>query len=361
MKGLKLLSLVCVVVLALGVLLSLFSPLARAEWEQLSETGSWEICERDHWKENLESTVGFAEWGNKSVSAFTGYYGTVSFSELSTGATGWGFWENYALTQVSVWLNFTGNCTDHTQIILNLDFKKYLDLWGAIQGFSVQSRVCEDWGGYYGTDAGTLGYQTDVLSLSGYTEVFAYKDGTNFTVAVYNYQNVGENPRLMSVASFAVGAEWFSEVSVNVAVRHQGFHPFNFDGCLSYENLAYTAGTLPTEKGWGENILDTFVNGLINLFSAVPQWLKDVAFEAYSYVKWLSPILNIVLATLVSVLPLLPLILVFYGLDVLTTAVVTGSFEPVGAMFTSLYGLAAGLISALVGVLETIWSFIKFW
>jgi len=338
---------------------------AFAEWQLItpeSERGSWEICERTHWKENLESTIGFAEWDNntETITNFTGYYATVRFTELNVGATGWGWWENYAVLQFSLWLNFTGVGGD--KIVLNLDFKRRIDLWGAIGGMGVLSCVRENLP-YWGTEAGTLNYEYDPLfSFAGYTEVFFYRDGGNLTVAVYNYYSLLENPTKLTVASFAVGEAWFTDVSFNVAVRHQGFHPHNFEGFLENEDFNYTLGELPTPKELGESVIDLFVRGLINTVEAIPQWLRSMLDMVYGWLKYLTDLSAGMLFTIVSaVIPFLPYILVFYVVDAGVTSITSGSFQPIGIAFLNLYGFAVSIISGIIGAIQTIYDFIHFW
>jgi hypothetical protein len=51
----------------------------------------------------------------------------------------------------------------------------------------------------------------------------------------------------------------------------------------------------------------------------------------------------------------------FHVLDAVITSVRTGSIQPIGDVMVQLYGLASGLVGVIVGIANTIYSFIKFW
>jgi hypothetical protein len=340
---------------AIGIVLSIMMMAifpVFAEFEQTSQTGSWEICERTHWKENLTDTIGFAEWNNKTMVNFTGYYATIRFSELTTAGTGFWFWENYAETNVYVFLNFTGSTG--TQIMLKFDFLKRLDLWGVLGKLQVLS---------YATENGThYNFMGDTLSLVGYTEVYVYKNGGNLTLTVYNYQTTLENAKKLTEVTFNVGEAWFNEVSFDMTVSHDGMHPYKFDGYLENEDFNYTIGTLPTEKGLAENIFDVFVRGLINSIGVIPQWLKSITDMMFGWLTWLFSITGGILVSIVhTAIPFLPLLLIFYVLDAGITSVYTGSITPIGNCFLTLYNFTVTVISAIVAITGTIYDFIHFW
>jgi hypothetical protein len=349
---------------AIGIVLSMMmiamSHPVNAEFEQISQTGSWVICERTHWKETLMDTVGFAEWNNKTIANFSGYYATFRFSELTTGGTDLGWWGNYAETLVSVWLNFTGSTG--TRMVLNLEFKKRIDLWGAVGGLSVASKARENPNGYYGLESGAGGYGADELSFAGYTEVYVYKDGGNLTVKVYNYLSLMENPKLLTVFNLNVTEAWFNDVSFRVAVRHMGFHPYKFEGYLENENFDYSMSGFPSERTLAENVWDVFVRGLINTVEIIPQYVRNMANQLSSWLEWLMSIsIGIVWNFASMFIQFLPLILIFWGIDVCMTSIDTGSFTPIGNFVFTIYNFLFGLISALVGVVGTIYDFIHFW
>jgi len=322
------------------------------ELEQISQTGSWQICERTHWKEIQESTIGFAEWNNKTIQNFTGYYATIRFTELTTGATGWGFWENYAQTNVYVFLNFTGSTG--TEIILKLNFVKRLDLWGVFGKLQVGSIVTKNGTNY--------GFMYDTLSLVGYTELYVYKNGENLTLTVYNYQTMLENAKKLTDVTFNLNETWFNEVSFDMTVSHDGFHPQMFEGYLENEDFSYIIGTLPTEKTLAENIFDVFVRGLINSIQAIPQWLKNISDMMFGWLSWLFGLIgDVVLGITTTVIPFLPLLLVFYVLDAGITSVHTGSITPLGNCFLALYNFVIMIIEAIVRICHTIYAFIHFW
>jgi len=62
-----------------------------------------------------------------------------------------------------------------------------------------------------------------------------------------------------------------------------------------------------------------------------------------------------------AVLPMAPLLLVFWVVDAGVTSVHQGSFEPIGNVATTVFGLVSGLVSTVVGIGEAIWNFIHFW
>jgi hypothetical protein len=119
---------------------------------------------------------------------------------------------------------------------------------------------------------------------------------------------------------------------------------------------------LPTEKTFGENVFDLFIRGLINTVEAIPQWLRGQMDMLYGYVKWLVGLsAGMIWQITALTVPFIPLILVFWTFDVTMTAVRTGSIQPIGFMFSTIWNFTVSLISAIVSVLQTIWSFIKFW
>ena len=345
---------------AIGIVLSMMmiaslSPVF-AELEQISQTGTWQICERTHWK-GMGENEGFAEWNNKTMANFTGYYATFRFSELDTLGTGWGWWENYAEKIVAVWLNFTGDTGK--KIVLGIQFNKRIDLWGLIGKQQVVSYVNIDPSGY-----GYLGgeYRLDMLSFAGYTEVYVYKDGENLRIKVFNYQNLLENPLAMTDFTLNVTETWFNEVSFNQAVKHGGFKGNKFDGYLEHEDFSYSIGELPTEKTLGENVFDVFFRSLIQTVQVIPLWLRNTADLMYGWLKWTTTLIGGMVWSIVStVTPFLPLLIVFYVVDAGITSVYTGSITPLGNCFLTLYNFTVALISAIVDILRTIWSFIHFW
>lgn len=131
-------------------------------------------------------------------------------------------------------------------------------------------------------------------------------------------------------------------------------------------DVIYTSAWVPdvpsTLGGTSDN---PFNNLFANIGHAVgkvlPSWLRDTLGSFSSWFGWLAPILSAVFGVLVTVAPFLPLILIFYVVDAGVTSFSTGSIEPIGACFTSLYQLAALSINGMVSIAETVWSFIHFW
>lgn len=333
-------------------------PFASAEFEQTTQTGSWVTCERTHWKEDLENTVGFAEWNNKTIANFTGYYATFRFSELTTGGTDLGFWGNYAYTYVFVWLNFTGSTGN--RVVLELQFIKRIDLWGAIGKMQIATRAQENPSGYHGVDSSSLSY--DTFSLAGYLEVYIYKDGENLVGKVYNYLSAMGNAKLLTNFNLNMTEAWFNNVSFKVAVEHMGFHPKNFEGYLENEDFNYIVSGFPIERSIGENVWDVFVGGLINTIEAIPQYVRNAANQLSSWFEWLMSISVGMAWNFASMfIQFLPVILIFWAIDVCITSIDTGSFTPIGNFVFTIYNFLVGLISAIVGVVGTIYDFIHFW
>lgn len=339
------------------MMMASFSPVF-GDWEIVTQTGLWEIAERTHWKENRQDTIGWVEWGNNITDNFAGYYGTLRFPQLETAGTGFWFWENYAITVVKVRLNFTGS--DGKQIIIGLEFERTIELWGAIAGQYVFSEVRENpdmtwflWESYKNAEP---------LNNAGQTEVIVYRDGTNLTVKVYVYQDPLLNPRMVQDITFNVGDAWFTAVSMNIAVNHEGFHPSNFNGYLENEVFNYTLGELPTPLTPEESIINTFFHSLINEFTAIPTWLRDEVDQLYGWLSWLMNLSSGILWQITSLtIPLIPVIVVFWGFDVTMTAINTGSIQPIGDMVLTIWNLTISIIGAIVGTMSAIWSFVKFW
>jgi len=91
--------------------------------------------------------------------------------------------------------------------------------------------------------------------------------------------------------------------------------------------------------------------------ASLPSWLRAYIDTLGKFAQGLTPMVGAIWGTVLTILPFLPLVLLFYVIDAGYASINAGSIQPMGVCVSTLYGL----VGVIVGIANTIYSFIKFW
>jgi len=212
--------------------------------------------------------------------------------------------------------------------------------------------------------------------VGGYTSVAAggslavYFDALNSTAL--NVTSTTFNPdkgysyRCLNLSSGnAFGSGFLTDGLLTFSAKFSGGDGVTDLG-LAYEFVSGTPVgidvpySIPDNAGWGS--FSNWLNGVFGpVFSLLPESVRNIITQTSGWLSTLGTILVALWSVLLAILPMAPLLLVFWVVDAGVTSVHQGSFEPIGNVATTVFGLVSGLVSTVVGIGSAIWNFIHFW
>lgn len=340
----------------------------------------WSESSNTAWVANESYEAGYYVIGDLcpawDVLNFTGYRLKADYSYLTAVRGAWWWFWCEKVTEWTLWFDTFDSVEN-----VSVHVKVYENSWdfGALVTDHIEATVRNNDtfdGNYYFNETlvRSLGWTQVVKDSSdlydvvgGYFEVLLRKvSGTCVCVSVLN-KDVS-SPCLTALVSVnvTVSPEFFVRCGVHGSLAHRGYGRVS---CFLAEKV-YTQNedVLPDDvdsADWGHEATIGMFDLFARLFGAVgsvlPSWLTDMLGSFSGWFGWLLPVVTAVMGVVGGFLPVLPFLLLFYVVDALVTSAKEGSFVPVGRVVSELYGLVAGVVGAVIGAAEAIWSFIKFW
>jgi hypothetical protein len=345
------------VALILLCLLLLISP-CFADWQQLSQTGSWTACDRTSWQGVPGQEGGSAIWQYLNVTDFAGYHAIINFSWL-VNTRDW--YDIQTLKKVQmVW-----NISNIYVSISCEDVKNWGGLFDNMwfyAGSNVNSSAFtanwwEFWVAKYVRDP------TD-FNVNWRDTYDIYVSKVNSTaVLVEIYKNGMDGATRMISNNYAVNSNFWSSVDITFKIWHEGKGYFKGGMTDEIYTGTYTPGVPGSFLSPENNLVYNFIKNLLNSVSKVlPSWLQDwiTTFEAW----WgflFGLLTGIVMGIVKTAAPFLPFILIAWLLDATYASVQQGSIQPLGVFFMTMFNFVTAIIHTVVTIAAAIWSFIKFW
>lgn len=342
------------------ILLSL-SPLVFASWTEDSSSGEWTIKTRINWSATNTMMGGEVQYSlDDDIDSFEGYYTSVFFTELKAEKMYW-----YSLQtnkRVILLWNFS-------ELYVYVNFLEQHNLFGWVHDRWVQVGVSTN-----STDFTTsadfwwnpFGIQTERDDFRNYpTTLDVYVDkvsDTEVEVVVLNCRDDTSHDVLMWNQTIEVGSSWFSNnVSATFNIYHEG--KGYLTGGMNDEIFteAWEGHTGDTEDIAGFGIFDFIDNLLGGAIRSLPVWLQEYIAMMGSWISQFTVILAPLWGNVTLIIPLLPILLVFWVLDAGMTSINEGSVQPVGLVFTTIFNTATRIINLLIDGFHAIYDFIHFW
>ena len=329
----------------------LITQIVYADWIQNYQTGTWEICERTHWKKLKACNEGETEFQLDNLTDFVGYSGEIVFVDLESYLGDWWHWIDEQ--DVQIHFNFTGA---NTSVMLTFRFDYVITYWGAMKGRRVSVKT-----GINETSYGDvfLGKEVGVDQYTSGRPVFIYvqKNGENLNVII-NYWRTYELITLID-ESIGLTDTWFDNVTMRIHVEHWGIGYFN--AFIENENFAYAGTPQKGKSPYVDNVFLQFIYSVAHTVSGVPKWIIDAVDQFSLWTAQFTTILGFVWGGITAMIPFLPLILIFWGIDALTSSIDKGSIQPIGILATTMYNYGVSAIQIIVSVAHAVYSFIHFW
>jgi hypothetical protein len=329
-----------------------------ADWSNVETSGSWQIADRTSWQTVRGMESGSMEWNYTNITDFSGYSASINFSWLVNEG-------NWYEPQTVKKLEIVWNISNIYVCISCEDVKNFggaLDNMWFYAGSSVNnSGFSADWWNWWSADL--VRSHTDFnRNWQDYYEVFVSKSNTT-TVLVEVYKH-GLDGVVRSISNYyTVDASFWNGTDVSMKIWHEG--KGYLKGGMS--DTIHTGSWSPDiPSSWGlpsENVFyDFFANLFHSITSVLPSQIRNGLNQMGAWSGYLISIVSGILFSITStIIPFLPLILIFYVLDAGLTSVYTGSFTPLGSAFLTLYQLVATIIQVIVTISHAIYSFIHFW
>lgn len=339
--------------LAVSILLFFLIPSVFADWTQDSKDGVWYVRERTHWKSGSGS--GTAQW-HTSIANFTGYYAKINFSDLYTSRA---WWQESAYKNVNIKLKFEGA---GSSFWIWLWFDDFQSFWGIYYGrrlhFDAQVNLT-DW------DNGDWTFWEYTYDLNTTVEFYFVFNETTNHIELYAYDYVPIHPKPVKIEPYPngwnVSSSWNDDVTVTMIVEHDG--PGHFEGYYYDEFKAINS--LPESETKPEQDFWSFISFLISAWNTiipenVRKFLSDLWNSLGFYISVFVGVLSIVWSGVTLSISYFPVIILFWLLDAILTAVQTGNLQPVGNAFITIYNFARAVIQTLVNIMHMIRDLIPF-
>lgn len=317
------------------------------------------------------------------VTHFDGYHANISLLSMWNDKLNW-----FDISGASslVFFYSIGGETGQGNILVCVELKRAME-WGGLMNYQEVTAVVrhnvsinnED-----GFDARStqnlVGWETAFLDSNSmemefyesakdnYVEVNAYKINTTAVRFEVLYQRgIGQDHMMLYNCTANMGATWLAAIGeVNKGARHEAYvvgANFTCDETLTvYDDYDWTPSYVEDFTPVRLTPFEWFTRTLYNAASSVlPSGIVNILATFGSYAMVFGNLVGVFLSALTYLIPMAPVLLIFYLIDVGATAVITGSFEPVGAFATSVYSVGSGVVSTLVGVADAVYGFIHFW
>ena len=342
------------------VLFILLSPLVSAGWveDESKCEGSWTLAEHNNFESGWDDDV-CVIWFNQTIANFTSWETKFSTSfvqdasfietefDIRMGIEGYGgeFYEVQVKNFRGVGINFFG-----------------LQWVTSFSGVAWWNNVTQDW---------DILNQDLSLLVNWRFKIFCSE--TNINILIFQIECYTDAAFVTCVASMVktvvVGDGFFDEVVLFEGIREQSYSLFGFNakilGTKNVEDIVVNEGgtdfNLTEPIGEGEKLWEIIWGSFSDATDYVGGVISESVGSFAGLSAWVTPLANLVYSTLVIVFPWLPMIFVFWFVDMGVTAVASGDFKPVGEGFTMLYSLAVHIGSLLVNIAQAIWNFVHFW
>lgn len=329
-------------------------------WSELDFSGDWYTRKRDAWQGNYGMDEGWSCWREVDVSDFAGYNSQIEFVDLDAKRKVW--WEVNERKRFNMLWNFSDGSKS---LFVRLLFMNCKESWGFIEDNWVTCWVSmndthfqEAWWDVF---SGVPFVQDDFLLSPSYVEVFVYRDGGDVVVRVVNQRIDTDFPVNLCNQSFSVGADWFSNVTVTLELYHVGHGSFKGEMVDVVYEGSYSPDIPPTEEVAGYGIWD-FINDLTGIATNnLPSWLRGWITQFGGWFDVFLQLATMLWSWFLGLLPLLPFIVLFWGLDAVFASCHSGSIQPLGYFVSTIIGLVRGAIDTIVGISHAIYDFIHFW
>lgn len=352
MRRLRLRGRVSVLVVSVFLCFLLVVP-AFGGWSTDSISGNWIVADRHVFRAG--DGDGEAVFSNLAVANFSGYSVCLNFSQFKNHAA----W--FDLFQVEKTCKFFWNVSG---IYVDLEFGDVHNLGGLLDNYWVyfassqnRSDFGVSWWDWGSTKQGRDHW--DFVNDVFYVYVVLV-NSTAVRVSEWKDKGVlhGGMTQLCS-SVYEVASNWSASVDISLNVHDSGNGVFF---CNFGDSVGGASEPSSFDVVTPDNPLWNFFSNLNGLFGHVlPKWMTDFIGSLSGWFGWLQPVLGALWGALLMVLPFLPFLLLMYVVDAGVASFSQGSFQPIGAVFTSLYQLGSQAIGALVSIVSAVWSFIKFW
>lgn len=360
------------------LILSLFISSAFA---QVGGSYGFTIDTRTDWSSTTTYDKGetghYLPFNDTSIYNFTGYNGKFLINNIRAiqGASWW-FWNDKVLT-FDFMFQSANNYTNriHVYVECRSDERE----WGMVVTQYVKACIRVDtdlfdgnWGNItydrisiIGNIAHAFLDTEDTLDLGSYFNIVLSKhNSTSLKIGVFNFQKDTDKLAPLFSVYAQVNSDFFEQVMCYLTITHDGHG--NFEALSYSEAFSFNTNTTsyPTDNA---TLRKTgFYITIQQLFNSIapkilPRWLIDTINGFGNWFSLVGGILLVVLSNMSAMLFIVPVIFLFYFLDVIYTSVEKRSFEPIGVFATSIYSLGVNVIGTLTTIAETIYSYIKFW
>lgn len=359
--------------IALLILLSFVAPIF-ADWIPCDPTGSWNNATQGHFSGTLNNELGEMVFSYDVVN-FSGLRATVNFTDLRLAYRNW--WDMES--DKKVWIDYIIRGDDGTNIASFNYFHEVSNTWGIIRDRQVQtaflknvssqgqfSLLEESWQinapkGYGGQYFGFYEY-----GVGNTFDIQLWRVGNNVTTLVLYHRADGGASNLLVNSTVDMGADFFTACHVDLVIRHEGYGWFEgYQENIVYDNTPYTPMIPSANDLTGSENIGFFGQLSHDLFSIVSSVVpRSVLDTVGTFSQWSGQIFSVLSAFLLALavmLPFVPILLIFYGVDVGVTSVMTGSFTPVGVFASAIYQVVSGAAHTLIAVAQAIYDFIHFW
>lgn len=263
----------------------------------------------------------------------------------------------YTFPSEQFWLlyNFTGS--NGISVVMEIRICNVEYLWGLLSGIPQIMVTTNETIGFGGMVAGET-FNIYVWEHNGSRlsfRVLAYRDANGNSLTV---------PVNLCDVEFEVGEAWFEDVTLRMSVRHDGFGYFSLTlEDFVKENEGWVPDWRPWETPYYPNIFDLAFGTLTGaLRSVIPKSVLDIIDTVYGYGGMLVSFISGVVAPLTSMLlPVLPVFVIFWFVDAVVTAVLSGDFQPVGGVVVTIYQFMVSVVHAIIAGVQTVYNFIHFW
>jgi len=333
---------------------------ASDSWFKDSSSGTWVSDLNTHWKTSEAQEVANITWLYEPSGNFSIWDSKVRVNLQITGLGG--LWQ---IIDLSV-----GNETDYIQVEMRYCLEVYSWFFGLFQGTVRSSFI---W-------VSKLDNHTEGESVGSWSSLVVFRvvflrynataiklmllafDNPDNPNAMWSYQRIYTvNESCFNTPNVHLRQAVIKDYTTLIGGYIEGWK-FN-EGILtdgSYHEDYEVEGTM----GFWDAIATELWSGLTNAWNGLTSWSSENLAWIGDLYSYLSYGLGFVVGLFQGITPYLPYFFLLYPLwflNVVGQCVYDGSIEPLMNHLLTIYHFFANLISMIVNIAQTIWSYIKFW
>ena len=361
--------LVCLaVVFAGGLLVS-----SAWAWSSATVSGDWQEGSKALFQGNDNDETGLISY-SQSMTNFSGVYASINITDLHLTRRNW--WDMEANKEL--WLCFYLNSSSSSiNVSVYIKFSEYTNTWGLIKDKMVASGLfwnCTSDEAIFNRYVTSyqvnnpVGYGTqyfsnyDPLNRQYFLELYLSREGDGLRMRSLWNRGV-QDPNLLVNSTLALPHNFFETCTLYLFIKHKGSGSFSgMENDVIYDNVPFSP-SLPETTGPSQSgFFGTLVHDLYSIATSIlPKSIVDTVLQFGQWAGTMGVVAFSFLGALTVVLPMVPLIMLFYAFDVGISSVRSGSFKPVGDFMHTIYSVLAGVVGVIVSVASTIYQYIKWW